>query len=380
MVKWIYCIALLAFLNSAQAADEIQIGESLVFASENLEANIRISISVPDTHRIGSTHRYPVLYLLDGYYLFRPVVGNLSYLSAFVETPEMIVVALHPNNKALNFTPSVGEGMEQNSGEAQAFLSFIAEELIPFVDKNYPADDFRVLFGHSISGLFSYWTMNTAPDLFGAYIAISPSLWWDEEIVVALSNTGALKKVSGLKRSLYLNLANEPGMMRKAYENTIQALTQNAPESLRWHTELLPEETHASTPLPSSIRALRWIFEGWNATPNLTVKSLPQLRNHYEALSKKLGYQIRLSENQYNLFGLHAAREGHPAWGVEILEEGVLKFPGSFVLWDSLGEALQLDGKTDRAIASVRKALAAAKSSGVIKPGIEAHLERLVQP
>lgn len=374
-------LMLLLCASEPRAAEPITVGESVIFDSKQLASTIKLSIAIPESYRQDSTHRYPVLYLLDGHYLFLPVVGNLRYLSAFVEAPEMLVVALYPTQKALNFTPSVGQDMSVDTGGAAQFLAFMTEELIPYVEQHYPADRYRVLLGHSISGLFSYWVLNTRPDLFGAYVAISPSLWWDDEMVVALSKEVGLQRSRGLQKSLYLNLANEPGKMQEAYVNTVRHLRHHAPDSLRWQAERLPHETHASSPLPSSVRALRWLFEGWNATPDLTVKRLSELKVHYEVLAERLGMVIRLSENQYNLYGLHAAREGQPTWGVEILQEGVVRFPRSHHLWDSLGEALQLNGQTQQAITHVRKALAVAKDNGITSaPVIEAHLKRLTRP
>jgi predicted alpha/beta superfamily hydrolase len=64
------------------------------------------------------------------------------------------------------------------SGGADKFLTFMAEELIPFVDRNFRTTDFRILYGESDAGLFTVYALFTQPEAFSAYIASNPSLGW----------------------------------------------------------------------------------------------------------------------------------------------------------------------------------------------------------
>ena len=47
-------------------------------------------------------------------------------------------------------------------------------ELIPKIEGQYRTQPFRIFAGHSLGGLFAVHTMLTRPDLFNAYIAVSP--------------------------------------------------------------------------------------------------------------------------------------------------------------------------------------------------------------
>jgi predicted alpha/beta superfamily hydrolase len=57
------------------------------------------------------------------------------------------------------------------------FRTFIAEEVIPLVDENYPTiPEDRTYFGHSGGGYFGLYTLWTQPELFRNYIVSSPGL------------------------------------------------------------------------------------------------------------------------------------------------------------------------------------------------------------
>ena len=65
-------------------------------------------------------------------------------------------------------------------GGADDFQRFLGEELIPFIDANYPtlAGD-RTYFGHSAGGAFGLYTMLTRRHLFGNYIVSSPAMTYN---------------------------------------------------------------------------------------------------------------------------------------------------------------------------------------------------------
>ena len=52
---------------------------------------------------------------------------------------------------------------------------------MPEIESIYKIDkQKKVLFGHSLSGLFTVWAMLRKPNLFSHYLAISPSIWWND--------------------------------------------------------------------------------------------------------------------------------------------------------------------------------------------------------
>ena len=66
------------------------------------------------------------------------------------------------------------------SGGADKFLSFVKTEVLPFIDKKYRTLPERVAVGHSNGGTFISYSLLNEPDLFDAYITISPNYGYDK--------------------------------------------------------------------------------------------------------------------------------------------------------------------------------------------------------
>lgn len=71
------------------------------------------------------------------------------------------------------------------SGGADQFLDFIERELKPLVAGELPVDPLRsALIGHSFGGLFALHCLFTRPAAFAAYVAASPSIWWNGRAIL----------------------------------------------------------------------------------------------------------------------------------------------------------------------------------------------------
>src|SRR5512145_1398320 len=109
-----------------------------------------IYVRLPEEYAQDRAKKYPVLYVLDGQWDFKlldSIYGGLHY-DGFV--PEMIIVGItysgenadYSSLRAMDYTP-VHQIFVPGSGDAPKFLSFLKEQLIPFVEKEYRADASR---------------------------------------------------------------------------------------------------------------------------------------------------------------------------------------------------------------------------------------------
>ncbi|GLK72206.1 alpha/beta hydrolase [Ancylobacter dichloromethanicus] len=74
-----------------------------------------------------------------------------------------------------------GRAGERPTGGRDAFLAFIEQVLKPHIAREVPLDPARqTLFGHSLAGWFTLDVMARDSAAFRSYVAVSPSLWWDE--------------------------------------------------------------------------------------------------------------------------------------------------------------------------------------------------------
>ncbi|CAM4139852.1 alpha/beta hydrolase [Pseudoalteromonas byunsanensis] len=354
-------ITLLVFITSVCQANV----ERFSIASKVIDETTAVRVSLPDTYTHSDTFSYPLLIVLDGATQFPHVAASTQFLSTYAILPEMIVVGVSTHKRLQYFTPTEHEEFVGRSGQANAFKTYLHKELIPTLKSKYRIAPYYVISGHSMGGLFtSYLALQSDSD-FNAHIAISPSLWWDENTLVNTYQTLPNQHLSKAKR-WFLSMANEPGEMNDSYVAMLNALNEKSIKNLHWFSQRFANETHDSTPLVGNAQALKSLFHNWNAVPEITVMSLSQLHAFYQLKSDEYGYNFPLSAHQYNVYGLKATYEGKTTWGVEILKQGVEHFSQSEILWDSLATAYNLDNKPVKALTASKEALKLAKANDSI--------------
>ena len=90
----------------------------------------------------------------------------------------------------------------------QNFTKFIEEDLIPYIDNKFPTTPYRTLIGHSYAGLFVINALINHPHLFENYLAIDPSIEWDNQKLLKEAKV-KLKSESFKGKSLFVSLAAE---------------------------------------------------------------------------------------------------------------------------------------------------------------------------
>ncbi len=144
--------------------------------------DLYISRPAPTAENRGK--RFPVLYLLDGQWDFKLLVSIQGGLRYDRYVPDVIIVGItysgaranYDSLRAVDYTP-VASPANPNSGGGAKFLAFLERELMPFVEREYPADPARRgLMGNSLGGLFALYAMFTKPELFAGYVAGSPAV------------------------------------------------------------------------------------------------------------------------------------------------------------------------------------------------------------
>ncbi|WP_062227440.1 alpha/beta hydrolase [Aureimonas frigidaquae] len=79
------------------------------------------------------------------------------------------------------YPPFVDGGPIVRTGGADRFHAFIEDGLLPFLDTIAPLDrNRRTLFGHSFGGLFALHVLFAGSDAFRAYVAASPTIYWED--------------------------------------------------------------------------------------------------------------------------------------------------------------------------------------------------------
>jgi len=233
----------------------INIGYSIQLDSKILNEERTILIHLPERYK-ENEGSFPVLYLFDAEINFIPVCGVVDILSRWKLIPGLIVIGIPNTDRMRDLTPTRDRKFDIGGG-GDNFLKFLREELIPFIDQNYRTKKFRILEGHSVSGMFTMYVFCADTSLFNAYIAVSPSMYWDEQIML-LKIEDFLKTNPQLKKQLYITLSNEPEFM--IVKETIAIIKKEDPPGLIWQFKQDTTERHEIAPLRSTYEGLRFIF------------------------------------------------------------------------------------------------------------------------
>ena len=201
---------------SAQTKYLSQIGKEDSIYSKTLKESRKFWVQLPQF--FNPKKNYPVVYVLDGETHLPTVASVQNYYSGGF-TPDMILVGIsNQQNRTRDLTISKitnrrGGAYTQETGGANNFTQFLEEELIPYIDKKYPTTNYRTLIGHSYGGLFTINTLVHHSHLFANYLAIDPSLDWDNQKLVKEAAV-VLKKNSFKNKALFISLGGQLHMQR----------------------------------------------------------------------------------------------------------------------------------------------------------------------
>ncbi|WP_136603790.1 alpha/beta hydrolase [Paenibacillus dokdonensis] len=109
-----------------------------------------------------------------------------------------------------------------HTGGVEAFLDFMEYELKPAVEEAFPVDRSRQsLFGHSLGGFLTLYTLFTRPSAYRRYFAASPSVWWKNHMLLKLwENTKEDLELEKTDIELHLSVGEfeKPHMISDAKE------------------------------------------------------------------------------------------------------------------------------------------------------------------
>lgn len=350
LIVTIFITIIFANLNTVHAAVR---GESKIerLPSKILAEERELLIHLPNNYQQNTALNYPVLFLLDGQRNFGHAAGTLDLLNQDDNAQEMIIVAIKNTHRTRDFTPTYDESYNKwgVSGGADNFLDFIEQELIPYVDKNYRTNNFKILSGHSLGGLLSIYTLQTRPQLFQAYFAFSPSLWWHKQVIFKdavnfFANTPSLNKY------VYVNMGNEGGNMLSSFELYSELLKQHAPEGFLYNAELDTAENHSTTALVGHYLAYRHLNKKMQAPKEVITNGLPAIEQFFKRQSEKYSFQIKPSYRAINSAGYNALTKKDFTEALEIFKTNVKNYPNKADAYDSLADGFEASGDLKSAL------------------------------
>jgi len=341
------------------------IAEATKVRSRILGEDRQIFIYNPEVSAANRLPAYPVLYLLVENDMAM-VTGMVSYLSSYNEQlPAMIVVGIDGGSTQIrDFTPTHSltdntgkldpdpESWLKPSGGGDAFLSFMREELIPYVENHYKTAPFRIIAGHSVGGLITTHALLSHPAMFNAYLTASPSLWWDQGVVPRIA-AEKLRSTRLNNRFFFLADCPEEGSFER-YVARFRRAIKGVP-GLESNYRYYPAERHGSIAARAYYDGLRFLFPSWDITSTDTSAAL--VKAHYRKIGERLGYSVQPPLGMTADWAQHFLNEGKIADAIELFEINVRNFPLSANVHADLGRAFERKGEIQPALVSYRKAI-----------------------
>jgi predicted alpha/beta superfamily hydrolase len=171
------------------------------FGSDYLAEPRDLVVYLPPGYELEPDRRYPVLYLHDGQNLFEGatafVPGQDWHVSDTAEeriragrVEALIIVGIYNTgeHRINEYTPT-RDRKQGAGGDAALYGQMLTRELKPFIDRTYrtlPDPANTGLGGSSLGGLVTLYLGMLHPDTFGKLAVLSPSVWWDNGVILNL--------------------------------------------------------------------------------------------------------------------------------------------------------------------------------------------------
>jgi len=168
---------------STRGAQKDYKAERFTLRSKWLPEAREITVFVPPGYADDSKNRYPVLYLQDGWQV--QSVAQSLIESGEIE-PLILVSVPGGKHRLYEFTPT-RDKRRKDGGGADGYLKMLVGELKPQIDSRYrtrPGAAATGIGGFSLGALVSLCAGERYPKAFGKLALISPSLWWDDHLLV----------------------------------------------------------------------------------------------------------------------------------------------------------------------------------------------------
>lgn len=242
----------------------VVIGQSYALPSAIYGGTREINVWLPPGYAEG-TARYPVLYLLDGGQAqdFHHISGLAQLGTVNGTTRDVIVVGVASVDRRNELALPTGDpeliARYPTQGQSARFRDFLWKEVEPFVEGRFRTSGETALMGESLAGLFVVETFLKEPQMFDAWVAVSPSLWWDGGRLARQSGAH-LRDHSNDARTLILTMGDE-GREAQALMDTLTAnLRDHALSGVTWTFQPRPAETHATIYHGAALDAFRHLY------------------------------------------------------------------------------------------------------------------------
>ena len=209
----------------------------------------------------------PIIFLLDGNWLFASVYEYLRVLSIFdssIGNPLVVGIGYSTDevNTLLQLRNHDLAPLRGNINNVEHFLSFICEDVLAFLQNELDIVPGRlILAGHSWGGSFPLYAMGTDKSVFDGYLASSPSIPGTvmEKIKEHVRNLPLIKETK-----LFTSVGSDEELqfpeVVEGFQDLVKALELHAPDNLIYRSYCFEDENHSSITATALSKGLRYLL------------------------------------------------------------------------------------------------------------------------
>jgi predicted alpha/beta superfamily hydrolase len=247
--------------NNTPPQDPIPAHDSFTINSKIVGEVRTINVWTPDGYA-QQTDSLPVMYMPDGGVKedFSHIANTLAALIKAKKIPPMILVGIENTQRRRDLSgPTEVEEDKKIApvvGESAKFRAFVKEELFPEINKRYRTTNKKGIIGESLAGLFIVETFFVSPDMFDYYIAMDPSLWWNNHYLVKTAKENLAKFPADEKRLWFAGSS-----AKDIHQHTValsKILATSNVKNLRWTYSDEPKEKHNTIYRATKEKAIIW--------------------------------------------------------------------------------------------------------------------------
>lgn len=262
-MRTILCATILVFLLGSCKKEVFDPASTQEFALQSSAngATYHIKVGLPANYN-PEVEKYSSIYVLDGEEIFDFVSNECKEISDERNVKNAIVISIgYGKNRSIDYTPTA---ISSSTGGGSQFLNFIKTQLVPAIEEAFSVDtarSSRVILGHSYGGLFGAYAFSTDNKLFGNYILLSPSLWFDN--LVSLQFEQDMRNDNKDRAQLVfmgIGGAENAGRMQAPFEAFYQILRDNYTQ-MKLGKNIEKNLEHRGSEYPNIVKGLEYYFQ-----------------------------------------------------------------------------------------------------------------------
>ena len=243
----IFSIIVFSCARKPQYNDPIPAHDNFTIDSKFVNEQRVINVWTPPNYN-QSKDSLPVIYMPDGGIKedFPHIANTLAKLIENKSIPPIILVGIENTERGRDLS---GASQVEKDGEycpmtdgAKDFRNFITQELVKEINNKYSVNNKKGLIGKSLAGLFVMETFFLNPESFDFYIAMDPSLWWNDHYLEKNANS-YLKNLPNNTIKLWFAGSGAEDISKHT-NNVAKTLEATAPKQLIWKYSDEPNEKH----------------------------------------------------------------------------------------------------------------------------------------